>query len=507
MLEISGRQTLVKAETAELLKGNGIYEELMVFENNTSPEGFVFSPDGKHLFGSSYFTGVSNIFRYDLETKQQHALTNAETGFFLPLPVSEDSLVVFSYTGQGFVPVLIANSPIDDISAINYLGQEIVEKHPVVTTWKIPSPISVNLDSLNVSYGEYSGLANFGLQSGYPVVEGYKDYTSPGVRLNFSDPFELHSLALTASYSPSPPIPESERFHAYIKYHYLRWDLRGGYNNASFYDLFGPTKTSRKGYFGSVQYSDYLIYDRPRTMEYAVRVAGYGGLETLPDFQNIAASLDKYLAFSASISYNDTRKSLGAVDEEAGIVWDLSAQNKYLQSRVFSLLHSEFNYGFLLPLDHSFIWLRSSLGYSFQEREDPFANFYFGGFGNNWVDYQSEKRYREYYSFPGVGLNDIGGTNYAKILLEWTLPPLRFRQFGVPYAYCTWARLALFSSGIVTNIDSSPDRRRLLNAGAQVDFKLALFSRLESTLSLGYAVAIEKDQRSKKEFMISLKIF
>ena len=30
------------------------------------PSGFVFSPDGRYLYGSSYYTGVSNIFRYDL---------------------------------------------------------------------------------------------------------------------------------------------------------------------------------------------------------------------------------------------------------------------------------------------------------------------------------------------------------------------------------------------------------------------------------------------------------
>jgi hypothetical protein len=507
LLEISGRQTLVRAPIEELLKGHGAYEELMVFENNTSPEGFVFSPDGRHLFGSSYYTGVSNIFRYDLETKKQHVITNAETGFFLPLPVSGDSLVVFNYTGQGFVPVMLANRPIEDVSAIDYLGQEIVEKHPVVTTWKIPSPMSVNLDSLNVTSGEYNGFSHVGVESGYPIVEGYKDYTSPGVRLNFSDPFELHSLRLTASYSPAPTIPDDQRFHAQVKYHYSVWDLAGAYNTASFYDLFGPTKTSRKGYFGSVQYSDYLIYDRPRTMEYTLRFAGYGGLETLPDYQNIAASVDHYLSFTAGLAYKDTRRSLGAVDDEAGLTWDFSAQNKYVQSRVLSLLHTELDYGFLLPLDHSFIWLRTSFGYAFQERENPFANFFFGGFGNNWVDRQSEKRYRDYYSFPGVELNAIGGTNYAKGMLEWTLPPLRFNHFGIPALYLTWARLAFFTSVVVTNLESSPDRAELLNVGAQVDFRFVLFSRLDNTLSFGYAAALEQGRTPRREFMVSLKVF
>ncbi len=55
--------------TARLLEGNGSYEPLHEFENN-SPENFVFSPDGSYLYGTSYYTGVSNVFRYDLAAKR-----------------------------------------------------------------------------------------------------------------------------------------------------------------------------------------------------------------------------------------------------------------------------------------------------------------------------------------------------------------------------------------------------------------------------------------------------
>jgi hypothetical protein len=64
----------------------------------------------------------------------------------------------------------------------------------------------------------------------------------------------------------------------------------------------------------------------------------------------------------------------------------------------------------------------------------------------------------------------------------------------------------LFSSAIVTGFDGQAHRRSLANAGGQVDFRLVIFSSLESTFSLGYAVAFERDQRFSKEFMISLKI-
>ena len=50
-----------------------------------TPSNFVFSPDGQYLYGSSYYTGVSNIFRYDLASGKLDAVSNTETGL-LPAP-------------------------------------------------------------------------------------------------------------------------------------------------------------------------------------------------------------------------------------------------------------------------------------------------------------------------------------------------------------------------------------------------------------------------------------
>ena len=71
------------------------------------------------------------------------------------------------------------------------------------------------------------------------------------------------------------------------------------------------------------------------------------------------------------------------------------------------------------------------------------------------MDHRTEKRYRLWYSFPGVELNEIGGTTFAKSMLEWNLPPLRFRRAGSPGFYLTWMRPALFASGIATNLDDA----------------------------------------------------
>ena len=504
-VEISGRQKLIKMDIAKLPGGDHSHEALFDFENS-APANFVFSADGRYLFGSSYYSGVSNIYRYDFAAKEMQALSNGETGFFRPVPVSDDSLIVMRYSGKGFVPVMIPNQSPEQVSAVNFLGNAIVEKHPLVKSWIAGSPAAVKLDSTNTSTRKYSMLADIRLASAYPIVEGYKDFAAIGMGLNFANPLSLSGMNLSVSYSPAADLPASERLHAGLDFYHWQWKISAKYNDADFYDLFGPTKRSRKGYSLALQYKKNLRYDEPGALDYLFKIAGYGGLEKLPDFQNVAASFDKSLLLNTGLQYQNLRKSLGAVDDEKGVKWQLLAQNNYVKQKFFPRLYATFDYGLPLPINHSAIWLRTSAGHSFGDRDEPFANFYFGGFGNNWIDYLPEKRYREFESFPGVELNEIGGTNFGKTLVEWTLPPVRFRRFGFPAFYCNWARPALFASGLATNVDSQPDRRELLNLGGQLDFRLVMLSHLSTTLSFGYAAAVEKNRRPAKEFMVSLKI-
>jgi hypothetical protein len=161
--------------------------------------------------------------------------------------------------------------------------------------------------------------------------------------------------------------------------------------------------------------------------------------------------------------------------------------------------------GFGLPLGHSSVWLRAAGGFSPTDRTNPFANFFFGGFGNNYVDVRNEKRYREYYALPGAELNEIDGRNFLKGTVEWNLPPWRFRRLGTPGFHATWLRPAVFLTGLTTNLDvDSP--RTLLSGGGQVDVRFSLLSALDLTLSVGAAVAAESGERPRHELMLSLKI-
>ena len=84
LTQISGKQLLIKMDTKSMMEGNPAYETLYDF-GNFSPANFVFSSDGKTLFGSSYYSGVSNIYRYDLENEEIHIVSNCQTGLFRPV--------------------------------------------------------------------------------------------------------------------------------------------------------------------------------------------------------------------------------------------------------------------------------------------------------------------------------------------------------------------------------------------------------------------------------------
>jgi hypothetical protein len=55
-------------------------------------------------------------------------------------------------------------------------------------------------------------------------------------------------------------------------------------------------------------------------------------------------------------------------------------------------------------------------------------------------------------------------------------------------------------------MDSKQYRRSFIDLGAQVDFRVIMLFNLKLTFSVGYAAAVEKDQRMTDELMFSLKI-
>jgi hypothetical protein len=516
MIEITGRARLVRMSVPRLMVGDWSYDALYEF-TNTAPANFVFSPDGRYLYGTSYQTGVSNVFRWSFASERMDAISNCETGYFRPCPFTGDSLIVFDYTGRGLKPVVIPNRTVEDIAPVRYLGNAIVQQHPVVKDWKLGSPREVNLDSVMTYHGKYRKWRETRMTSAYPVLDKYKDWTAIGVRVNLMDPVGLHSAEMKVAWTPSGEVDSQERLHASLKYRSWPWTIAAAWNRSDFYDFFGPTLTSRKGYYVTLQYENSFIADRPRYLDYDIFLGQYGDLDELPFAQGIPATYDQYTTGSATLEYRNLRRTIGAVDNEKGVRVGGIYSGNYVKDTYYSQVAGYGDYGIPTGLDHSSIWLRGNAGYSWGDPDDTFANFYFGGFGNNYVDHRKVERYREYNSYPGKEISSVAGTNFGKLMLEWTLPPARFERLGFPWVYCTWMRTAVFTTGLATSIGSENRQKALVNLGGQVDFRLVWMSGLTMTLSLGYAASWEQgtsdaaDGRYYKshpesEFMISLKI-
>jgi hypothetical protein len=500
----------------------GRFEPVAKFDFGTFiPSGFTFTDDGRYLYGSSYYTGVSNIFRYELATGKTEALSNAETGFFRPIPLSDGSLFVFRYSGEGFVPATIEGKSLEDISPITFLGNDLVNKHPVLKGWNVGSPSKVPFDDLVTARGRYHPFKSMHLESWFPILEGYEAILQPastttppqsktaiaaGFRLNFVDDLQFTRLSLNASYSPDKDLSEDERLHLRLVFKRLAWTVDAKYNAGDFYDLFGPTKTSRKGYSLRTAWDKTLIYDSPRKLTLTVDGAVYRNLEVLPYYQNVESPSDKLATAFVRLHYENLRSSLGSVEAEKGQMSDLYVSANYANPDLVPQILGTYDFGFQLPLTHSSIWLRNAVGAGFGARDDAFAQFFFGGFGNNYVDHRETRRYRQFYAFPGLELNEVGGRTFAKSILDWNLPPIYFRHVGTPGFFANWARTSIFVAGLSTDFDGKAVKQTLGDAGAQMDIRFTTLSRLSLTLSFGYAAAFQSGFGPRHEGMISLKV-
>jgi hypothetical protein len=392
------------------------------------------------------------------------------------------------------------------VGAITFLGARLAEEHPIVKSWMLGSPAAVPFDSMPQEVGKYRLAGGLKNESFYPVFQGYKDTGALGMRFNFSDLLQFNRASVTLSYSPFGDLPQSERLHLTADYERFDWHGRFDLNSADFYDFFGPTKVGRKGYAFEVGKKQTLIFDLPRRLDLDMNVRFAGNLDRLPEFQNVAVDVSRLLTLEARLADQDLRSSLGHVDDETGRRWSIEAQGNQVEGSMVPRFHGTYDRSLAVPADHSSVWLRTAAGFSTTARENPFANFYFGAFGNNWVDHRNEKRYRDVYSFPGASLDEIAGRTFVKSVVEWNLPPFRFRRMGRPGFYASWARPSIFVGGLATDVDARQIRRVLTDTGAQLDFRFGLLSTLELTVSLGAAVAFEDGHAPRQEAILSVKI-
>lgn len=501
--EVNGDQSVQLFRMYDLMAG--VTEPFARFSLGTStPEGFVFSPDGRYLYGSAYYTGVSNIFRYEIATQELEAVSNAETGFFRPIPQADGSLIVYEYTGEGFRPAIIQPEPLESLGNIRFLGADIAERHAVVTTWTAGPPSAVDFDAMVTAQGHYVPRDEMRLGAAYPVIEGYRGRAALGYHVVFEDPLQFNQLHATLSYTLDSPY-EDQDWHLDVEYRTLKWRFRYWHNDADFYDLFGPTERARAGDALIVGYRHSFIYDPPRQLDLDVEAAYYTGLDTLPGAQNVQSQFDTLASFNAELHYTNTTRSLGAVDHERGWRWNLGVGADHANGEVFPSVRGGVDFGVPLPMNNSSIWLYTAAGAAGGDELSPLSSFYLGAFGNNYVDDREVKRYREFDSFPGFEINQIDAQSFVRSVAEINLPPVRFEDIGSPGFFLSSVRTAVFAGALEAE-PSIGERQSYQTVGIQTDWNFTVAHRLPMVLSVGYAEGFEDGERRGNEVLVSLKI-
>jgi len=503
--EINGEQSVRVWKTADLLSGAGTIDVAKLSLPPSTPEGFVFSADGKQLWGSAYYTGVSNIFRFDIASQKYDAMSNASTGFFRPIPMPDGSLIVTEYTGEGLQPSRIVPKPLDDLGTVTFLGAEVARTRPEVKTWGVGSPSRVKLDELVTERGKYLPGKAMKLAGAYPIIEGYQGNVAFGYHLNFEDPLQFHTLKATVSVSPFQQLSALERLHVDVEFKSLDWRIRYWHNDADFYDLFGPVERSRKGDAIIVGYKKAKIYDPPRQLDIFGTAAAYFGLRQLPTAQNVQTGFRNLLSTEIGARYTDTYKSLGAVDHEKGIGWHVTAGGDYAKSDFYPHIQGGFDGGVALPINNASAWIYTSAGIAGGKSESPLGSYYFGSFRNNYVDDREVKRYREVDSLPGFDIDEIDARKFGKAIVELNLPPVRFAELGTPSFYVSSARTALFA-GILATERAGGGSPSYQTVGGQIDFNFTVALRLPMTLSFGVAAGFRNGHYRQTELLASLKI-
>ena len=504
--EVNGTQSVRVWSTDSLTPDTEPVEVARLDMPPATPEGFIFAPDGKSLYGTSYYTGVSNVYHFDLDTQKFEALSNASTGFFRPMPQPDGSIIAYEYSGQGLQPVRFQPKVQNDLANVEFLGTKVVEERPELKNWGVGSPSKIDLDSMITARSKYNSNQRLKLAGMYPIVEGYKKQVSPGYYFHFEDPLQFKQINASFSVSPFGHLKTADRFHALVELKSINWDIVLKHNGADFYDLFGPVERSLRCNSVSIKFDKTKIYDPPRQLDVFGSAALYTGLERLPNAQNIA-SPSSVASIEAGAKYTNTTRALGGVDHEKGIQWRALADLDFSpsESLFFPKIYGGIDYGVPLPMPNASVWFYASGGVAGGQALHPLAAFYFGAFRNNYVDNRPEKRYREMESFPGFEIDEIAARRFAKGTAEVNLPPIRFAEIGTPVFYLSYVRPALFGGGMATR---APDGsgHRYYDLGAQFDLNFTVALRLPMVFSVGAAHGWADGHSRKTELLASLKI-
>ena len=223
----NGEHTLLLFNTQELAKA--IFKPVkLVTWKDTNLGQFRFSLDDRYLIGSSYYTGVSNLWQVNIETREMEMLTNTDIGIFAPLEIAPGQLLALAFERDGLRPVTLKREVVKDANAVKLYGQLAYENNR-----KAMESVGLLRDSLpKINFGDvynnitpYNVFKEMRFSGAYPIVTGFTDteawnHVTPvlGYRFSANDPVGLNSMKLTLGVSPWSHHEWKNKVHADLEW-------------------------------------------------------------------------------------------------------------------------------------------------------------------------------------------------------------------------------------------------------------------------------------------------
>lgn len=518
----NGEHTLQIFRTEDLAMALFKPEKLVTWDDSNLGQ-FRFSLDDRYLIGSSYYTGVSNLWQIELASHEMQMLTNTDIGLFAPLEIAPDSLMALEFERDGMRPVSLGRQVVNDANAVELYGQKAYEnnKEALEAVGELRTPLpKIDFGDVYNSITPYNVLKEMRFAGAYPTVTGFTDKSAwnkvtpvVGYRLIFNDPVGLSSLKMGVGVSPWSTNALKNQFHFDLQWKYYFWTFTGAWNHTDFYDLAGPMRTSRKGYMARVAYDYTNSLFVPYVKDYGFSVSAYGDMDALPLYQEIGLDdgVKSMQTVSAYANMSKLRTSLGGVMKEQGYALGVQGYGYLAGGSFYPSVEATADFGTLVPIDrNTSFWLRTAAGHSFGKAESAFGNFYFGGFRNNRLDYRNSFQYRTPQAMPGVDIDALPAHSYMKATAELNLRPIRFNDFGALFCYPTWIQCSMFGTGL-SAWNPDPSHRMYYSAGVQLTTELVFLNYLKTTFSVGFGhlfapQGLPMGGHHDNELMISLKL-
>jgi hypothetical protein len=498
-----GKQSIFISDITGLEKGKPFL--FNTASSSGSPENPSWSIDGNYLYWNAYTNGVSNIYRFDIQTGETIPITNTIVGLFRPVEISKDSMIAMEFSVDGFTPVKFAIKKSERLPAINYFGQKILDKAPELYDLNL-KPASEVIDINTFSKEKsFSALGDISIRTLIPIISGFQSRVVLGLYTQLNDALLTHDLIVEAGVSPFKETTRDIKFHLRVKYTYKQKFIVGiEHNTADFFDLFNKRKRGMLGSRYAIGYNNYWVYDNPLKIKQSTELSFYNGIKFINDNLTEVRQPD-YAILKSDLDIQDIRRSIGSIDWESGnkIRLSILGYGSDPQNPKFSgqLMGEWDNYSIFIGA-HNVLHFKTNVGYHIVNNDLPETMFYFGGFGNREIENEPVKQFEKMFRFPGVPIYSIVSNKFLKIMIENSLPPIRIPNISVASIELKNINLSFFSQGLISD---SPEINKIIDAGAQINIMFEHWYNIESTVSAGFAKAWWKNG-SDTEWFISWKL-